>query len=326
MIINHKIYGRHVITESVLIELIKSKSLQRLKEIDNNGPRVYHYSSPGRFSRYNHSIGVMLLLRKFNASLEEQIAGLLHDISHTAFSHVADFVFERREQHDYQDSKLAQAFKIQGINKILKKYKINPRKILNEKNFPLLERTLPALCADRIDYTLQDALGKKLYKIDRKLFLENLAVYKNQFVFKDKIWAKRFGLIYLKLNQNSWCCPLQVAIYQITADAINLALGGKIITKKDLFTTDKFLMKKLKTSKNPEIIGKIKSLKNLEVKIVKEKNADICVKSKIRIVDPPFIKNNKLVRLASADKNYKKKITAWGKKTKKGFCIKILNQ
>ena len=63
--INHKIYGQHTIHEPVLIELIKSKSLQRLKEVDNNGPHVYHYTSPGKFSRYNHSIGVMLLLRKF---------------------------------------------------------------------------------------------------------------------------------------------------------------------------------------------------------------------------------------------------------------------
>lgn len=35
----------------------------------------------------------MLLLRKLGASLEEQLASLLHDISTFAVSHVADWVF-----------------------------------------------------------------------------------------------------------------------------------------------------------------------------------------------------------------------------------------
>jgi HD superfamily phosphohydrolase len=34
----------------------------------------------------------MLLVRRLGASLEEQIAALLHDVSHTAFSHVIDSV------------------------------------------------------------------------------------------------------------------------------------------------------------------------------------------------------------------------------------------
>ena len=157
--INHKIYGNYTITEPVLIELINSKSLQRLKEICNGGAWFFHYTYKKQFTRYDHSIGVMLLLRKFNATLEEQIAGLLHDISHTAFSHVADFVFGRLQEHDYQDSKLEKAFQVQGINKILRKHKINPKFILNEKNFSLLERNLPTLCADRLDYTFQDPFG-----------------------------------------------------------------------------------------------------------------------------------------------------------------------
>src|SRR3989338_3104441 len=119
--ISDKIYGRFTVTEPVLIELIKSKPLRRLKGIDNRGAWAFHYSSPGSLSRYDHSLGVMLLLKKFCADPEEQIAGLLHDVSHTAFSHVADFVFNSNYlRHDYQDKKLAQAFELQGINKILK--------------------------------------------------------------------------------------------------------------------------------------------------------------------------------------------------------------
>ncbi|OGY44976.1 MAG: hypothetical protein A2729_01790 [Candidatus Buchananbacteria bacterium RIFCSPHIGHO2_01_FULL_39_14] len=175
-------------------------------------------------SRFDHSLGVMLLLRKFKTPLNEQIAGLLHDISHTAFSHVVDFVFGSEKTHDYQDKKMLQAFELQGINRILKKYQINPAEILNEKNFPLLERKLPDLCADRIDYTLREPWFNRLSKIKPKEFLNHLKVDKKHFVFVDKNWAKKFGLVYLKLDQVTWCTPLQASLYQILAEAIKIGL------------------------------------------------------------------------------------------------------
>lgn len=325
LIINHKIYGRHKITEPILIELINSKALKRLKGVGQNGAWDFHQSCPGRLSRYQHSIGVMLLLRKYNAPLEEQIAGLLHDISHTAFSHVADFVFDSHYlKHNYQDSKLAQAFKLQGVNKILKKYNIKPSYILNEKNFPLLERNLPDLCADRLDYTFQDDFGKKLTTINPKDFLKNLIVYKNQFVFASKDWAKKFGKFYLKLNQNVWCSPIEASLYKILAQAIKAALKKEIINKKDLFKTDKFVMKKLKESRDPKILENLEIIKNLKVKTVPKNQADFFTRSKPRVVDPYFLKNGKLVRLTVVDKTYKKEIDKWSKQAKKGFWIKIL--
>ena len=41
---------------------------------------------------FEHSLGVYLLLRRLGADRREQVAGLLHDISHTAFSHAVDFL------------------------------------------------------------------------------------------------------------------------------------------------------------------------------------------------------------------------------------------
>ena len=76
MKINDAVYGEEEINESVLVDLIISKSVQRLKEISQFGmPDEYYYKKG--FSRYEHSLGVMILLRRLNASLEEQIAGLL---------------------------------------------------------------------------------------------------------------------------------------------------------------------------------------------------------------------------------------------------------
>jgi len=154
MIINDRIYGSIEITEPVLIELINSKPLQRLKGINQAG--ASKYVLPEKIlTRYEHSVGVMVLLRKLGASLEEQIAGLMHDIPHTAFSHVIDFVFQD-ENHEFHEKFHASIIKNSEIPAILKKHGFSLKRLLDEHNFKLLERKIPGLCADRIDYTLRD--------------------------------------------------------------------------------------------------------------------------------------------------------------------------
>jgi HD superfamily phosphohydrolase len=328
LIINHKIYGRFKITEPVLIELIKSPALQRLKKIEQHGGWQLHKSwkKDHYFSRYAHSLGAMLLLKKFNAPIEEQLHGLLHDVSHTVFSHVADFLFGNDPgQHDYQDKRLKKAFQLQGINNILKKYGISPSFILNENNFPLAERELPDLCADRIDYTLTDPWAKIFYTTSPKKILDNLTVYENQFVFKNKYGAREFAKLYEKHNQNNWCNPLQIAIFTLSAQILREAFNKKIITKQDLYTTDDYVLKKLRRSKNLIITKKLKQIKNLKIKIVSKKDSDFWSTSKARVVDPYFLRGDKLIRLSSVDEAYKKRVTAWAKLIKKGFYIKIIN-
>ncbi len=325
LIIKDKIYGQFKISEPVLIDLLNSKAMDRLKGVSQKGAWDLHQNCKSSFSRYEHSLGVMLLLKKFNAPLEEQIAGLLHDISHTAFSHVADFVFNSNYlKHDYQDNKMTKAFEIQGINKILKKHSFNPSYILDKDNFPLLENDLPNLCADRIDYTLREFPLEKISKISPKKIIDNLVVFKKQFVFTEKIWAKRFASIYLKLNIKTWCNPMQSSLYKILADTIKIALQKNIITTKNLFSTDDELIKRLKNSKDKKILGNLKILKKLKVKLVSKNQADFFTRSKPRVVDPYFLKNKKLVRLTDLDKTYKKQTDKWLKQAKKGFYIKII--
>ncbi len=329
LIIKHKIYGEVKITEPVLIELIISPALQRLKKIEQHGTWQLHqgWQKSNYFSRYIHSIGVMLLLKRFNASIEEQLYGLLHDISHTVFSHVADFLFGKDPgKHDYQDHRLGKAFRLQGINNILKKYGFKPAVILNKKNFPLAERELPDLCADRIDYTLSDPWAKVFYTTNPKEILANLTIHKNQFVFKNQRGAKEFAGLYEKHNQNNWCNPLQIAIFTLSAQILREALNKKIIAKKELYTTDDYILKKLAQTKNPIIAKKLNQLKNLKIGIVaKSGAADFWSTSKPRVVDPRFLKKGKLIRLSKVDSAYKKRVKVWTAKIKKGFYIKILN-
>src|SRR3989344_4394896 len=97
------LYGSFSITSPLILELIASRPLQRLKGITQFGiPN--EFNSVESFSRFDHCVGVMLLLKKLGAIEAEQIAGLLHDVSHTAFSHTIDWVVGTGMKEDYQDS------------------------------------------------------------------------------------------------------------------------------------------------------------------------------------------------------------------------------
>lgn len=81
ILVNDILYGNFIV-EPVLEALINSKAVQRLKNVHMAGP-AYLTNSLWNETRYEHSIGVMLLVRKLGGSIEEQAAALLHDVSHT---------------------------------------------------------------------------------------------------------------------------------------------------------------------------------------------------------------------------------------------------
>jgi HD superfamily phosphohydrolase len=212
MIINDEIYGKIKINSPVLIELIKSQPMQRLKKIAQCGiPNQYYFFKGG--NRFDHCVGVMLLLKQLGATEEEQVAGLLHDVSHTAFSHVIDWVVSTGETEDYQDNQHAQFINGKEISAILKKYKIDSNRIANYHHyFSLLEKNIPDLCADRVDYALDEfppAVSKRLVKA--------LIVKGNGIVFKDEKNALVFAQNYLKRQMAHWGSYEAVVRYSILA-------------------------------------------------------------------------------------------------------------
>src|SRR5690606_37043919 len=94
------IYGTITIPKQ-LHGLINSAPLQRLKKIHQNGID-YLIDARLRATRFEHSLGTMHLVRLLKGSFSEQLAALLHDISHTCFSHVVDVVFDNQKQNHHE--------------------------------------------------------------------------------------------------------------------------------------------------------------------------------------------------------------------------------
>ena len=105
-------------------------------------PLQYHQIDD--FSRYEHSIGTFLLLRLLGADLAEQIAGLLHDASHSAFSHVTDQVLGKDEKA--QDERHTAFVLNTEIPEILLRNGLDPEHVLDLDSHHLLDRDVPDLC------------------------------------------------------------------------------------------------------------------------------------------------------------------------------------
>lgn len=287
MQIQDRVYGKFNIEEPVLLELINSKPVQRLKGINQAGASQYALDKKN-VTRYEHSLGVMILLKILGASLEEQIAGLLHDVPHTAFSHVIDYVFDDKD-HEFHERFHEKMIKNSEIPEILKKHDFDLDRILDEHNFPILEKKLPDLCADRIDYALRDRLAMGEDGSRRQDYISNLVVQDSEIIFKDRELARQFAEDFLHMDYGYWSHPMEIALFQVLADAIKLAMEKKIVSEDDLFQDDDFVFNKLKKSGDEEIIALINKLRpGFDIKTDKN-DYDFYSKNKLRFVNPKFI-------------------------------------
>lgn len=324
MIINDSVYGKLEITDPLLVSLVKSKPLQRIKKVNQAGTQLVFTKI--NYSRYDHCVGVMWLLRKQGASLEEQIAGLLHDVSHTAFSHAMDFAFDEGETQAYHERFVEKVVFDSEIPTILKKYNVNAKNVVDESKFKLLEREIPALCADRIDYFLRDMTDEYGKTPEIKSYLKHITVVGSEFVLDDKKVAKQYAERFMWRCENFWNAPKTLATFALLGKAVRRALQIGDLVEADLFTTDDFVYKKLKKSKDLKIKETLKLLTpKLSVKISKGEY-DFFERGKARYVDPKVLIKGKKVKLTSLYPIFEKEIKEFKKRVKTGYKIKIIQK
>lgn len=299
-----EVYGDEEINELVLADLINSKSIQRLNNISQYGVPDEYYHKKG-FSRYEHSIGVLILLRKIGASLDEQIAGLLHDVSHTTFSHVIDLLVEDPIKEDYQDRIHFEILKNSEIPEILEKYRVNYIDISKLENFSLLEQDSPKPCADRIDYTLRELKMENKFDEIRKI-LDGLGVFDNQIVFFEKNPAIIFAENYMRLQEDYWSEDQARMRYYILSNILKIAINNKIISFDDLRSTDSEVINLLLESGHQDILNQLNLLKK-GFKIIESSNG-ILIKKKFRYIDLAILIENKIRCLTEVSNEYFEKI------------------
>ena len=304
MQIKDNIYGVEEINEPVLVELINSKPLQRLKKISQQGlPKEYCHKPV--FSRYEHSLGVMILLRRLGANLNEQIAGLIHDVSHTAFSHVTELLFGDPRKDDYQDKIHLKFIKNSEIPNILRKYNLEYEEFADLEKYSLLENEIPDLCADRFDYTIREIFIEK-GKEKTDYYIKGLINLRGIMAFNSYDVAKAFALDFLKCQVYHWGSDEGKIRYKILAEILDYSLKKGIISSEDLWGDDEYVLSILRNVGDKEIKSRFKLLERetvLDLEYYKKE-----LSKKFRYVDPIVFFNSGSVRVSEISEDYKKLI------------------
>lgn len=325
------VYGTIKIEEAVLLDLIKSPAFQRLKDIRQYGVMCYARNEP-EFTRYQHSLGVFFLAKKYGAPLEEQIAALLHDVSHTVFSHVGDRFFKTNYciggKSSYQDMIHEWYLEKSGVADILKMYGFEEAcSNDSKKRHCCLDQCLPDLCADRIEYNITGGL------IDELISAEEINTMLSHLRFEDKKWffddiesAKKFGLISLALSESRWGSPWSGFIDHSAAQALQRAYELGIITLDEIhFSSDDIIWQKLATSNDSEIAGHIYRIEHCQEywSLGTPQDYDIYINTKFSGTDPLIKTESGLKRLTVIDPDYRQEFERVKNLISKGHHIKI---
>ncbi|MCX6814088.1 MAG: HD domain-containing protein [Candidatus Aenigmarchaeota archaeon] len=316
-------YGQFEISEPVLLEVIMASPVQRLKGLNQYGS--WQFILPKlKTTRFEHSLGVCFLLKSLDASLEEQMAGLIHDISHTAFTHVVDYLYRQEDRQEHHESLFQQVFMSSQIPKIAQTNGIKPEIFLEKENFSLLEKPIPDLCADRVDYFFRDSVLLGVCKRDDiKLFMDHLVVREGEILVDNTAIAKNIALGFMECSKKLWASPTQAASFQILADAMKSGLESGIINEKDFLLTDQQLYSKLKSSRNLEVTSKLDILNPDFFAMNNPKDFDFFVKTKARYIDPKIIQGETVKRLSELDKDYKNLMLDFIQKVSGGYYVKV---
>ncbi|PWN42430.1 hypothetical protein IE81DRAFT_281003, partial [Ceraceosorus guamensis] len=242
-IIDDELHGEVRIDEPVLLDLLESKAVLRLRDIHQYGVSAL-FGQTAPVTRLEHSIGAMLIVRRLGGSVEEQVVGLLHDISHTALSHVIDFSLGGTgEGESYHEVHKEHYLHSTNISELLAKHGLKLEKIAEESNYGLVERCSPRLCADRLDYALRDTVASgNLKRLTARKVLSSIVACPNPqhpdrvIAMTDVEAALALSRAYMRTDAMMWSEPTQAMLSSQVADSIWQMMQSGHLEESHLYT------------------------------------------------------------------------------------------
>lgn len=307
IILKDQIYGEHRITEPVLTELLQCPAVTRLRGVSQHGITGYIRCS-ARITRYEHSVGAFLLVRKVGGSLEEQIAALLHDVSHTAFSHSVDGTLSKPGESFHETMKHGYLWNT-PLPDMMNRYQIT-HNVFEEELYPLVERPAPHLCADRLDYALRDTIvTRNLRLTEAQQIYQNLTAVPDPtssdrtLAIPDPQLALKLARGYIATDEVLWCNAVYLDLYRAFGQAIAKTLRNQVAWKQSLWTLpekDLWLRVSFPPYYEAELRTKVRSdLKDQAEKLNKAdpERLRLPKDAKVRTIDPEVLVGGKVQQL-----------------------------
>jgi HD superfamily phosphohydrolase len=324
-------YGPLEVEEPVILELIECPAFQRLKDLHQYGV-AYYISHTEPYNRFDHSVGVFAVLRLKGASLEEQIAGLLHDVSHTIFSHVGDYIFNQlSDKNSYQDDIHDWFLNRYGFAEILAKHGYTVQDIHHKSGrFIALDAELPDLNADRIDYNIQGGYYQGFFtKEEARELVDDLQFDGKRWISKRPDLAKKCAQFSFYMTHNCWGSPHNFITCRWLADAILRAHAIGLISKDEIhFSSDTPIWERLLQAEDPEIQRLMDQIFHVNeyVTFVDPSQGDFEVKMKFRGVDPWIETDQGIKRLTEVDPEAAEEFQSVKAMMRQGWSIKLLSR
>jgi len=324
--INDRVYGECEIDDDLAVDLINLPEFARLREMDQFGCYKYGFEECD-VTRWEHSLGVYYLLRHFSVSREEAIAGLLHDISHMVFSHVIDYMYDDRSAQSTADRGHGEIVGKGNIRGLLDDTGLDWERISNIEQFSLLDKELPDLCCDRLDYFLRDSMcWGEITQKEALGILSHITIFNNTLVVDDPDIARFMSKHSLDMTNKYWNPPYGNYMYERLAEAVKYGVQNQFLSESDFYTTDDEVWNKMKASGDNYILERLSDVENIKkLKICLDKDDyDYHVHGKFRVIDPPVLYQNVLRRATDIFPDLAeqiKKDRAWHDE---GFYIKVV--
>ena len=280
-----------------LNEYIDTKELLLQQYISVTCGTIYSdlFESDFFFSSLDHSVAVALIVWHFTHDKKQTLSGLFHDIATPAFKHCVDFLngdYITQESTEDLTTKIIENSK--EIMTLLKRDNIKVSEIDNYHLYPIADNDTPKLSADRLEYSLSNALFtyRLLDLASIKEIYDDIEIQTNEekeieLGFKTKKCARSFVKTTSRLSIIYREDRTRYSM-QLIADILKRLNYENKISKKDLYELkESEVIDIIESSKYGDIFNIWKNAK--KVKTSKEKPQNVYYVhhgAKIRYIDP----------------------------------------
>lgn len=282
-----------------LNEYIDTKELLSQQYISVTSGTIYSdlFESNFFFSSLDHSVAVALIVWHFTHDKKQTLSGLFHDIATPVFKHCVDFLNgDYMTQESTEDLTTEIIKNSKEIMALLKRDKINIDEVDNYHLYPIADNDTPKLSADRLEYSLSNALFTyRLLDFESiKEIYDDIEIQSNEeneieLGFRTKKVARNFVKVTSRLSVIYREDKTRYSM-QLLVDILKRLSNENKISKKDLYELkESDVISIIEDSQYNNIFNIWKNAK--EVKISKEEPKDVYYVhhgAKVRYIDPLF--------------------------------------
>lgn len=252
---NYSIYQKDI--PDCIKDCLKSPEMIRLQNVGMNCGCEYtsfpRFKNLAQYSRYDHSLGVALIIWHFTKEPAQAIAGLLHDVATPVFAHVVDFLYgDYMTQESTEHGTKELIMGSDGLQDVLKALGLTTEDVCDYHIYPIADNDTPRLSADRLEYTIGNSINYGICAYAQaQEFYKDLVVGGNEdgideLMFTRKSVAEDFS------NAALACSEIYVSdedrySMQLLSEILRLLLDKHVIDEEALYTTE------------PEVIRSIRS-------------------------------------------------------------------